>query len=361
MSSSDEHKTKEEFYQNGLLGVIKKHIDSDPSSKKQSLLSHLEEFRSRLIRCVIFFMAATVLSLIFSREIIKFLLSLGEEFTFVFLAPTELALAFIKVSLMGGLVLSLPFLLLEIYLYIYPGLKKAEKLVCLGTITFGIAFFIAGAFFCYKVILPLSLIFLGKLNTFTQIQDMISIASYLEFVLTMICVFGLTFEFPVVSVLLTLTGLLNPNFLRKNRKYVIFATFILAAIITPPDVVTQLLVAIPLLALFEFSINICSFVYKFRKKKKNERKAEGVSEQQEKTEENEDHKEEKEIIKETDEEASKEEETKKEVTEEVSEDSPENHQEIVDQAVADTSSLSDFYIEPEITEMPEPVPIDPEA
>lgn len=244
-------------------------FSEDPSEDRQTLLQHLEEFRIRLIICAVAVAVGLVVCLFFSREIIYLLMDLGEGFSFVYVTPTELIMSLLKISLISGIILAIPVICFELYLYLCPGLRRIEKLVCLGAMISGMGCFLLGAFFCYRVIMPVSIMFLKNLNTIQGVRDMISIASYLEFVLTMICLFGITFEFPVISVLLTLTGLLNPNKLGKQRKYIIFATFILAAVITPPDVVTQMLVAIPLLALFEISIIICKGVYRIRKKRKH--------------------------------------------------------------------------------------------
>lgn len=252
----------------GLRRMVDTFFSEDPSEERMSLLKHLEEFRSRLIVCVVTVAVGLVVSLFFSKNIIHLLMDLGDGFTMVYVTPTELIMSLLRISLIGGIILSVPVICFEIYLYLCPGLRRIEKLVCLGSILSGIVCFLLGALFCYKVIMPVSISFLKGLNTISGVRDMISIASYLEFVLTMICLFGITFEFPVVSVLLTLTGLLNPNRLAKKRKYVILGIFVVAAVITPPDVVTQMLVAFPLLILFEFSILLCKGIYRFRKKGK---------------------------------------------------------------------------------------------
>jgi len=133
--------------------------------------------------------------------------------------------------------------------------------------TFGMALFVLGSFFAYEVVLPFTLKYFAGLNggsigSGQSIKAMVSIQSYLNFFVNTMVTFGLVFEMPIVIILLTQLGILNPRFLRKNRKYVILGVFIIAAIITPPDVTSQVLIAVPMLVLFEISTWISSVLFR---------------------------------------------------------------------------------------------------
>ena len=122
--------------------------------------------------------------------------------------------------------------------------------------------FCLGAVFSFKIVLPIVLVFFAGLDTSGTIQAMVSIENYISFMVTMLVTFGVVFELPIVTVLLTKVGILNPRFLSKNRKYVLLIILTVAAFITPPDVTSQVLVAGPMYVLFEFSLVLCRILFK---------------------------------------------------------------------------------------------------
>lgn len=135
------------------------------------------------------------------------------------------------------------------------------------------AAFLIGAAFAFEIVLPITLLFFAGMNAGQTISPMVSIESYISFVSTTLVTFGIVFELPVVVIMFTRIGLLNPAMLRKNRKYVILAVFVLAAFITPPDVTSQILVAFPMLFLFEISLLLSRIL--FRKRLKREMQVNG--------------------------------------------------------------------------------------
>ena len=220
-----------------------------------SLVSHLEEFRKRLVACIICFFAAVLICLGQAAWLTERLMEKAQGFQFVYIAPTELVLSYVRLALTGGVSLACPVMLYQIWGFIRPGLTRRERQSCFVILTFGMLLFFAG------------------MNAGQTISPMVSIESYISFVSTTLVTFGIVFELPVVVIMFTRIGLLNPAMLRKNRKYVILAVFVLAAFITPPDVTSQILVAFPMLFLFEISLLLSRIL--FRKRLKREMQVNG--------------------------------------------------------------------------------------
>ena len=237
---------------------------------RMSLVSHLEEFRKRLVACIICFFAAVLFCLGQAVWLTERLIEKAEGFQFVYIAPTELVLSYIRLALIGGVSLACPVILYQIWGFIRPGLTRRERQSCFAVLTFGMALFITGAAFAFEIVLPTTLLFFAGMNSGLMISPMVSIESYISFVSTTLVTFGIVFELPVIVILLTRAGILNPEMLRKNRKYVILAVFVLAALITPPDVTSQILVAFPMLFLFEISLFLSRILYRRRLRRQNE-------------------------------------------------------------------------------------------
>jgi len=224
------------------------------------IFDHLEELRNRLIVCVVFIFIASGLSYwLLVKPVIDLIAKpVGKQL--IFLTPTEAFMVYIIVAFFCGIFLSSPVVLFQIWRFVAAGLTKREKMYVLIYAPFSFLLFISGAYFCYAVIMPVTIKFLLGFNT-ESLTPMITLRSYVSFVGSMLLGFGLVFEMPVVILFLTELGLLNPKTLRKQRKYAILIIFIVAAIMTPsPDVISQLLMAFPMLFLFELSIWLSVFV-----------------------------------------------------------------------------------------------------
>ena len=172
---------------------------------------------------------------------------------------------YIRLAIVGGIVLSSPVILFQTWLFIKPALKKNEKTTVFLSLMAGLVCFIIGALFAYFIVVPITLTFFMSVDSHQSVQATISIQNYISFVLTTLITFGIVFEMPVVTILLSELGLLKTVWLTKSRKVVIVAIFVIAAIITPPDVVSQILVAIPMLLLFEVSILLSKIIGKRKK------------------------------------------------------------------------------------------------
>lgn len=223
------------------------------SIPKTSFIQHLEEIRRRIIWCILSVIIASVISYNFADKIIYHLARpIGR---LVFIQPAEAFVAYIKIAIFFGLFISFPIILYHILAFVIPGLKVNERKYLIYFIPFAALLFFAGAGFAYFIMIPFCVKFLLSYSS-DWLQPMITIGGYISFFCMVILIFGAVFELPIVILFLTRLGIINSSFLRKNRKYAILIIFIIAAIFTPPDVFSQIIMAIPLLILYEISIFI---------------------------------------------------------------------------------------------------------
>jgi len=233
-------------------------------------LDHLEELRWRIIKSLIAVVIFTIISFAFSDQILDFLLlttkNLKHQLQLQVLKVQTVFIIKLELALIAGIMLSLPVIFYQIWAFVAPGLLENERKYVVPVITFATISFIVGAAFAFFVIIPFALDFFLSLVP-ENVKNNIALDFYFGFVARIVLVFGIVFELPVVSLLLTKLGLLTPQFLRKYRRYAIVVIFVLAAILTPPDPTTQIMLAVPLLLLFEVTIWISYF---FAKKPKKE-------------------------------------------------------------------------------------------
>jgi sec-independent protein translocase protein TatC len=217
---------------------------------------HIEELRERLIKSAVAIVVGFLVAWPFKKQILLFLerpLPDNLKGKLIFLSPPEAFFTALKVSFFAGILLALPFVLYQAWRFIEPGLYEHEKKFILPFMLFSLLFFFDGAAFAYFVILPFGLKFLlGFMGDLLTPQ--ITIGSYISFVIQMILAFGFVFLLPVVVWLLSKLGVINYTMLEKNRKFAVLVIFVIAAILTPPDVFSQVMMALPLLVLYEFSI-----------------------------------------------------------------------------------------------------------
>jgi sec-independent protein translocase protein TatC len=228
------------------------------ADKRLSLIEHLDELRSRIIKSLVFVIIATILSYNYVDRILVLLINpVGK---LIFIAPQEAFIANIKIAFFGGVFLSSPFVLCQIWRFVAAGLRRNEKKYALAFGLFSFVFFILGAAFGYIVIVPIGMNFLLGFAT-DLIRPMISVSRYISFIGTISFAFGLVFQLPVAIIFLTKIGIITPEFLKSRRKEILVFIFILAAILTPPDVVTQILMAAPLIVLYEISVLFSKMTY----------------------------------------------------------------------------------------------------
>jgi len=226
--------------------------------KNLTLTGHLDELRKRIIASAIFFIAAAAICFTFAERIIRHMVDLGKNIEFIFISPSELLMANVRIAMIGGLIVSAPFLIAQIWLFISPGLTSKEKRLVMSALAMGGIFFALGVVFSYIMVVPTMLVFFLGFQL-DVIQPMISFSSYLAFIISTVVAFGIVFELPILMILLTRFGIVKVEFFKKNRKYIVLAIFIVAAVITPPDVISQLLMALPMIALTEVGIILSGF------------------------------------------------------------------------------------------------------
>ena len=218
---------------------------------KKSFVEHLEELRIRIIKSIAFIFVSSILIFSFNDNILRFIIKPAGSL--VFIAPQEAFLTAIKIAFFGGLYISSPFILYQIWQFVSVGLERSEKRYALIFGFFSFVFFLLGSVFGYLVIVPIGMKFLIGFGS-EFLVPMISVGKYVSFAMALSFAFGLVFQLPIVILFLTRIGIVTPAFLSERRKYAIVIIFIIAAIFTPPDVITQCLMALPLIALYELSI-----------------------------------------------------------------------------------------------------------
>ncbi len=226
--------------------------------KKLPLTTHLQELRKRLILSFIAVGAGFVLCYAFAESIFDILAAplikmMPTGGSLIFVSVAEAFFTYMKVAFIAGLILTSPFVLYQIWAFVAPGLYRNEKRYVVPFVLAGSFFFALGILFGYLVALPVGFKFLlGYATDF--IKPMPSMKEYLSFSIKFLLAFGLVFEFPVVLVLLARIGVVDAKTLARQRKYAILLIFIFAAVMTPPDLISQVLMALPLMGLYELSI-----------------------------------------------------------------------------------------------------------
>ena len=232
---------------------------------KMPFTQHLEELRHRLIICAVAVGIGFLISYFFKEKIFEVLIrplieALPEDQgqTLIYTAPHEAFLTYLKVSFLAGVGLAVPVILFQFWRFIAPGLYENEKRYMYPIVFLSSFFFLGGALFGYFIVFPYGFQFFASFAN-DYIAPMISTKEFLSFAVRLLIAFGLVFELPLVTFFLAKLGLISSTFLRRQRKYAILLIFIVAAILTPSDVFTQMLMALPLLILYEMSVWIAHF------------------------------------------------------------------------------------------------------
>jgi len=229
------------------------------TDEKLAFTDHLEELRKRLITCLLAVACGFGASYYFADTIFRFLSAplykeLPQGSSFIFTGLTDAFFTYIKLSFFTGICIAIPVILHQTWRFVAPGLYESEKRYVAPFIILGTAFFVTGLLFGYYIVFPVAFKFFVGYST-DSIKIMPSIKEYLSFSCAFLLAFGAIFEIPIVIFFLVRIGIVSEAVLRKNRKYAILIAFILAAILTPtPDVVNQLLMAVPIIFLYELSL-----------------------------------------------------------------------------------------------------------
>jgi sec-independent protein translocase protein TatC len=235
-----------------------------PDDTQETFISHLIELRSRLLRSIIAVVAVLLCLFPFAKQIYALLAAplmkalpagstmIATDVTGTFLVP-------LKVTLMVAFLVALPYVLYQMWAFVAPGLYQHEKRLALPVIFSSVFLFAVGMAFAYFIVFPIAFGFFAG-YTPAGVQMMTDIDKYVSFVLTMFVAFGITFEVPVVVVVLVSLGVVELAKLRAIRGYVIVGAFVVGAIFTPPDVLSQVMLAVPLWLLYELGLLVARFV-----------------------------------------------------------------------------------------------------
>ncbi len=248
-----------------LHALAEKEARETPENGEMNFIDHLDELRSRLIRSGLALLVFMIGCAFFSDILVNQILiapikNSSDSIILQNLVPYGQISLYLQVIFFSGFTLSFPFLVYQIWQFVLPGLKEKEKAATRFVISFISLSFFAGIAFGYFVFIPISLKFFAGFGT-TLIENNIAIQDYVSFFMGALLTTGLVFELPFLSYVLSKIGLLTPAFMRSYRKHAIVTLLIVAAIVTPStDLVTQLVIAIPMILLYELSIGISTYV-----------------------------------------------------------------------------------------------------
>ncbi|MGY0691722.1 twin-arginine translocase subunit TatC [Virgibacillus sp. FSP13] len=238
------------------------------NEKEMNVTGHLSELRNRLIVTAVFFVLFFILGFIYVKEIYGFFVN-DLDFSLNVISPGEIIWIYFTMAGLVAVVGTIPILFLQIWLFIKPGLTRSEQKASLAYIPAVFLLFIGGLVFGYFIFIKLILPFLLSLND-GMFNELFTVDKYFKFLLRVTIPFAVLFEIPIISMFLTSLGIITPDFMRKTRKYAYFVLIIIGAIVTPPDFVLQIIVAIPLIILYEISIHLSGIVYRKKLKKHQE-------------------------------------------------------------------------------------------
>jgi sec-independent protein translocase protein TatC len=244
------------------------------NDEKQPFMSHLEELRKRLVICAISVGIGFVIAYFFAEQLFQILIlplkqNMKEGQQLIFTNLPEMFFAYLKTALVTGILASAPIIFYQLYKFVAPGLYRHERSLVVPFVISSTLLFVGGSLFGYFIVFPFGFrFFLGFANE--SIQALPSVKEYFSFAIKLLFAFGLVFELPVVAFFLGKMGIVTPELMRKKRKYAILLTFAMGAILTPPDIVTQCMMAGPLIILYEISI----LVVRMARRKKEEKEKE---------------------------------------------------------------------------------------
>ena len=236
----------------------------NPHKQDQPVMEHVDELRSRLVKTAIVFVMALFAGFFVAEPIIKYIQYSDEaaQFTMNAFKVTDPLSVYLTVTFIVGLLLTSPMLLYQLWAFITPGLYEAERRATLKYIPYAFILFIAGILFAYYVLFPFVMKFMNSLANDLDITQTIGINEYFTFLFKLVIPFGLIFQLPVVTLFLSRIGVLNPIYMVKFRKYSYFVLFVIAVLLAPPDVVSYIVISIPLFILYEFSLVIAKIGHK---------------------------------------------------------------------------------------------------
>lgn len=234
------------------------------TNEEMSLVEHLGELRKRIMWILLVLVIGMVAGLISAKPIIRYLKNIppADSISWNVFSPWDALRLYMNFGLAVGILITLPATLYHLWAFVKPGLRETEQKASIIYIPYAFVLFLAGLSFGYWVVFPMAFYFTSSISKSLDITEMYGAAEYFTFMFNIILPLALVFEMPIVVMFLTKIRLLNPKRLHKFRRYAYMLLVILATVITPPDAISAILVALPLIVLYEFSVFMSGFIYR---------------------------------------------------------------------------------------------------
>lgn len=239
-------------------------MEPDMKHDEMSVIEHITELRKRLVIVVVFFFLAVIAGFLLSGPIIKYLQHTDEAKSLTLNAfnLTDPLMVYMKFAFIIAFVITSPIILYQLWSFVSPGLYEKERKVTLSYIPISVFLFLLGLAFSYFILFPFVIDFMERISNDLDVNQVIGINEYFSFLIQITLPFGLLFQLPVVIMFLTRLGIVTPMFLSSVRKYAYFVLLVIAALITPPELASHLMVSIPLFILYEISIWVSRITYR---------------------------------------------------------------------------------------------------
>lgn len=229
-------------------------------ASSMSVVDHLSELRTRLVIAIVAIIVGTLGAYYYVEDILQILVAPAGKLYYT--KPTEAFFTYMKISLVAGCIVSSPVWFYQIWAFIVPALSKGEKRVTFMVVPTAVVLFVVGVLFSYYLVLPMAIQFFIGFGT-DELQPLFSIGQYIDFVIAFILPFGITFELPLILIALGVLGILSSDRLREYRKMFILLAFIIGAAISPtPDMLSQTMIAGPMILLYEISYGVLRYIVK---------------------------------------------------------------------------------------------------
>jgi sec-independent protein translocase protein TatC len=240
------------------------------------VLEHVGELRKRIIYCLIVFVLGLVGGLFGAQPLFDYLVAAApvENLTLNVFSPWDAIGLYMKFAILISFIAAIPFTLYQLWAFVRPALGKKEQRSTLQFVPGALFMFLLGLAFAYFVVFPMAYLFTDKVTNTLGLQQMYGVTQYFAFLFNILLPVSLLFELPLIILFLTRIGILNPKLLQKMRKVAWFALIVIGTMITPPDVVSDVLVSVPLVLLYEFSVLLSRIAYRKRIRAREEKEAE---------------------------------------------------------------------------------------
>lgn len=229
-------------------------------ASSMSVVDHLSELRMRLVVAIVAIIICTLGAYYYVEDILQILVAPAGKLYYT--KPTEAFFTYMKISIVAGCIISSPIWFYQLWAFIVPALSKGEKKVTFMVVPTAVTLFVVGVLFSYYLVLPMAIQFFISFGT-DELQPLFSIGQYIDFVIAFVLPFGITFELPLILIALGVMGILSSNRLRQYRKIFILVAFVVGAAISPtPDMLSQTMIAGPMILLYEISYGVLRYIVK---------------------------------------------------------------------------------------------------